>query len=173
LGINGEGRISPVIPGCQVIYTVIDQNGKIRIDNYMPKNPVEAESIGQTHIPHAIDMSPVQPHTTQKKARSCESCHLSENTAGMGSDKLYQFDWTKVVTNDGVQLVTVGSHWPESRAFNTEELDGFLRTGTCMACHKTMDDASLWNQITTKGLLDTKAHQKMLNTLLNKMKNNL
>jgi len=28
LGINGEGRVTPLMPGCQVVYTVIDTEGK-------------------------------------------------------------------------------------------------------------------------------------------------
>jgi hypothetical protein len=32
----------------------------------------------------AIDMSPTQPHTTTRNARSCESCHASQKALGLG-----------------------------------------------------------------------------------------
>ncbi|HCY87623.1 MAG TPA: cytochrome C [Desulfobacteraceae bacterium] len=84
LGINGEGRVSPLIPGCQVVYTLIGSNGTPRAHNMVPENPVEASAAGQSHIPLAMDMAPVQPHTASPKARSCESCHNTPKTLGLG-----------------------------------------------------------------------------------------
>lgn len=84
LGINGEGRVSPIVPGCQVVYTVIGENGRILALNRVEKNPVEASAAGQTHIPLALDMAPIQPHTSSPKARSCESCHNQPKTVGFG-----------------------------------------------------------------------------------------
>ncbi|QOY51634.1 multiheme c-type cytochrome [Candidatus Sulfurimonas baltica] len=82
LAQNGEGRVSPVIPGCQTTITVIGKDGKALLQNHIFKIPnVEgAEDDGQ----NAIDMSPVQPHTIQKEARTCESCHSSDKALGLG-----------------------------------------------------------------------------------------
>ena len=33
LGINGEGRVTPLMPGCQVITTVIDKDGNTIVEN--------------------------------------------------------------------------------------------------------------------------------------------
>ena len=33
LGINGEGRVSPMMPGCQVVTTVIDKDGNTVVGN--------------------------------------------------------------------------------------------------------------------------------------------
>jgi hypothetical protein len=173
IGMNGEGRLSPVIPGCQVTYTIVDNTGKTIATNHMATNPLEAESIGQNHIPLAIDMAPVQPHTTQKKARSCESCHLSKKTAGLGSDHLIGFDWTTVSDEGGRQLVTVGSHWPLSRALNKKEMDTLVRTGTCMACHANMTDKEFWDKVSSDEILDTTSHQKMINLRLRKSNPNV
>lgn len=84
LSQNGEGRISPTIPGCQTTITVIGQEGSALLQNHIFKIPnVEgAGSEGQ----NAIDMSPVQPHTVTKEARSCESCHTNPKAAGYGID---------------------------------------------------------------------------------------
>lgn len=82
LSQNGEGRISPTIPGCQTTITVIGKNGEALIQNQIFKIPnVEgAGDDGQL----AIDMSPVQPHTIQKEARSCEECHATAAAMGYG-----------------------------------------------------------------------------------------
>jgi len=82
LAQNGEGRVTPVIPGCQVTVTVIGKDGKALLQNHIFKIPnVEgAGSEGQ----NAIDMSPVQPHTISKESRSCESCHTSKKAQGKG-----------------------------------------------------------------------------------------
>ncbi len=82
LSQNGEGRISPTIPGCQTTITVIGKDGNALLQNHIFKiSDVEgAGEEGQL----AIDMSPVQPHTIQKEARTCESCHTVAKALGYG-----------------------------------------------------------------------------------------
>ncbi|MEN4052556.1 multiheme c-type cytochrome [Sulfurimonas sp. NWX79] len=82
LAQNGEGRITPVIPGCQTTITVIGKDGKALLQNYIFKIP-NVEGAGKEGQ-NAIDMAPVQPHTIQKEARSCESCHTSDKALGLG-----------------------------------------------------------------------------------------
>ena len=80
LSRNGEGRVSPTIPGCQVTATVIGKDGKALLQNYVWKIPnVEGEKSVES-----IVMSPVQPHTISKRSRTCESCHASAKALGMG-----------------------------------------------------------------------------------------
>lgn len=54
LGINGEGRVSPLMPGCQVITTVIDKDG-----NTVVHNEIWTAPDGKKGLDHAA----VQPHT--------------------------------------------------------------------------------------------------------------
>ncbi|WP_457745438.1 multiheme c-type cytochrome [Sulfurimonas sp.] len=82
LAQNGEGRITPVIPGCQTTITVIGKDGKALLQNHIFKIP-NVEGAGDEGQ-NAIDMAPVQPHTIQKEARSCESCHTSDKALGLG-----------------------------------------------------------------------------------------
>ena len=84
LSQNGEGRISPTIPGCQTTITVIGKDGKALLQNHIYKIP-NAEGAGETGQ-NAIDMSPVQPHTIQKESRRCESCHTDPKASGYGID---------------------------------------------------------------------------------------
>ncbi len=95
LGINGEGRVSPIIPGCQQIATVIDTNG----------NPIMTEEIWRTKPflenggkegQRGIDMTPAQPHTVSAEARTCESCHTNPKTLGYGiNDGKFMQGYTK------------------------------------------------------------------------------
>ena len=82
LAQNGEGRVSPVVPGCQTTITVIGQDGKALLQNHIFKIP-NVEGAGEEGQ-NAIDMSPIQPHTISKESRSCESCHTSDKALGLG-----------------------------------------------------------------------------------------
>ena len=82
LSQNGEGRISPTIPGCQTTVTVIGKDGKALLQNHIFKIP-NVEGAGKEGQ-NAIDMAPIQPHTIQKKPRSCESCHTTKKALGYG-----------------------------------------------------------------------------------------
>jgi hypothetical protein len=82
LSQNGEGRISPTIPGCQTTITVIGKEGKALLQNHIFKVP-NVEGAGEEGQ-NAIDMAAVQPHTISKASRSCESCHTSAKAVGLG-----------------------------------------------------------------------------------------
>lgn len=82
LAQNGEGRVSPAIPGCQTTITVIGKDGKALLQNHIFKIP-NVEGAGEEGQ-NAIDMAPVQPHTIQKTARICESCHADDKALGLG-----------------------------------------------------------------------------------------
>jgi len=83
LGINGEGRVTPLIPGCQVVYTVIGPQGESLAHNVIGRTPPNTEGAGPEGQ-RGLDMAPVQPHTAGRKARTCESCHSNPKTLGYG-----------------------------------------------------------------------------------------
>ena len=85
LGVNGEGRVTPLAPGCQPSVTIIGEDGKPVLLNHIFKTQAGAEG-GGDEGQLAIDMSPTQPHTTTKNARSCESCHASQKALGSVSE---------------------------------------------------------------------------------------
>ncbi len=84
LGINGEGRVTPLMPGCQVVYTVFDRDNEVIALNQLAKSYDEQKQLGQERVPDGIDMAPVQPHSAQRKARTCESCHDNPKALGYG-----------------------------------------------------------------------------------------
>jgi hypothetical protein len=83
LGVNGEGRITPIIPGCQQITTVIGEDGKTLVSNKIWRTPGGMENSDENGQ-RGIDMTPAQPHTISAKARECTSCHTNPKTLGYG-----------------------------------------------------------------------------------------
>ncbi len=83
LGVNGEGRVTPLIPGCQVVFTVIGPNGETLIHNEIGRTPPNEEGAG-AEGQRGMDMAPAQPHTVGRQARTCESCHSDPKALGYG-----------------------------------------------------------------------------------------
>lgn len=164
LGVNGEGRISPLMPGSQVVYSVIGKKGSLLAYNQTALNPTQAGDIGQDYIPTAFDMAPAQPHTNQREARTCENCHTCLKAAGLGLEGAAR--WTRILSEEGIQIATVGTHWPLSRAFNKKETAVFLKTGTCMGCHVNMEDPIFWKKVSEQKLPDSSKHEELMNQVL-------
>jgi hypothetical protein len=82
LAVNGEGRVTPVVTGCQVSATVVGPDGETIVRNHIFRMTPGTEGSGPEGQ-LGIDMSPAQPHTNGR-GRSCESCHMSEKALGYG-----------------------------------------------------------------------------------------
>ncbi|MFK2821597.1 cytochrome C [Malaciobacter sp. WC5094] len=198
LGINGENLVTPVIPGCQVTFTVIGPDGKTLILNKQARVDDNGQNVAGT------DMSPVQPHTSGRKARSCESCHSNPKALGYGiqdgqflqkqGEDLYMdlqdlrtgkyvpknktvqmkgipgmdYDWSQIVTRDGKQLQTVGTHWPDSRPLDQGMRERMEKTGLCMGCHQNMSNDEIWGKLNTDKKLDMNEHIKKMHEIAKK-----
>ena len=187
LGVNGEGRVSPLMPGCQVITTVIDKDGNTVVHNETWMTPDAGGTKG-------LDHAAVQPHTAGREARSCESCHNNPKALGYGIMggrfmKGYEdgvpvdmetamgeiiptktqlqaqpipsldHDLSQIVTRDGKQLVTVGSHWPLTGPLPQDMREKMERTGLCMGCHQNMTDEEVWSAVNSPKFLNNQEHQ--------------
>lgn len=107
LGINGEGRVTPLMPGCQVVFTVMGPDGEAVTVNELARVEDEAVAAGQDHVPLGIDMAPVQPHSAQRKARTCESCHNNPKALGYGiSGGVYQTRYAEPIVEDLIDART-------------------------------------------------------------------
>ncbi len=191
LGINGEGRVSPMMPGCQVMTTVIDGDG----------NTVAHNVIWETPEGPGLDHAAVQPHTAGRQARTCESCHNNPKSLGYGieggrflrnyaegfvvdlrtatgeiipgrtqmqSQPVPNLAWdlSQIVTRDGRQLVSVGSHWPLTGPLPAQMREKAERTGLCMGCHQNMTDEELWVQASTPGWINNEQHRAVMDQAL-------
>jgi len=173
LGVNGEGRVSPIVPGCQVSVTVIDADGNEQVTNELFRTPPGTEGAGPEGQVGS-DMSPLQPHTIGK-ARSCESCHGSSKAMGFGfggtrltpgglTVDLQTADgtvlpqgtqeqrpevrglegaWSAVLDATGRQIQTVGSHFRGSSPLTAEQREHMDRRNLCIECHQEIPTASL------------------------------
>ncbi len=170
LAQNGEGRVSPVVPGSQTTITVIGKDGKALLQNHIFKIP-NVEGAGEEGQ-NAIDMAPIQPHTIQKEARSCESCHASDKALGLG-DKNLKHDYSAFIDENATQLMTVGHHFKLSQPLSKEQIDKLDRRGVCLSCHQDIPAGNLAVTAITHIAemveinIDTKTHSGILNKLLN------
>ena len=122
MGVNGEGRVTPVAPGCQPSITVIGEDGKPIILNHIFRTTPGSEGSGPEGQ-LALDMSPTQPHTMTEEARHCESCHLSQKALGygIGGGKLTRPPDRQVV----VDLETIDGHiLPEDARTQMAAIEG-------------------------------------------------
>ncbi len=160
LGINSEGKVSPYIPGCQVIFTQIGPDGKCRVHNKLFKT---VEGVW------AIAHNPIQPHTINKRARSCEDCHSNPKALGLGRG-IYDsranglpidFSLERIVSDNGTQLQAT-SH-EGARPFNKNEIKRIERIGICMSCH---GPNGLPQKKKGQGIIDEKMHKRLIKSLL-------
>lgn len=143
LGINSEGKVSPFIPGCQVFFTQVDENGTARV-----LNKVFTTYDGFSGIMH----NPIQPHTVSKEARTCEDCHANRKALGLGSGYYdpkasglpIDFELERIVDENGNQIQAT-SHYG-ARPFNKEEMERISRVGSCIGCHKSASDP-VWKDV--------------------------
>lgn len=169
LGINGEGRVTPLTGVIQTISTVISKDGKV-----LSWNDVAKTKDGY----NAMEMAPINPHTTSLQSRDCSDCHGNSTAIGYGVDfgeydanpeitryadvvdvngenvseftkeqisaiKGLHGDLMQILDNEGNQLQTVDSHWPTSMPLTKEQRDALSRGNTCLACHKDIPNGSI------------------------------
>lgn len=160
LGINNKGKVSPFIPGCQLILTQVDDKKNLI------SNRVYTTVDGTSGLAH----NQIQPHTISKEARTCVDCHASSKALGLGNG-IYniqanfpdgpapvEFELERIVDEDGVQLQA--TNHKGSRPFNKEEIRKISKVGVCLACHAS-DAATM-----TKAAPKDDTHSKAIRDLI-------
>ena len=169
LGINGEGRVSPLTGVIQMVSTVIGPDGKTIASSRVAKT---SDGI------NAMELAPLQPHTASRQSRDCTECHGNSVAAGYGMEmgehdakpeevrfadvvdangqnvskftkeqihaiKGLHGDFMAILNPDGKQVQLVDSHWPDSMPLTAHQREKLARTGTCIACHQDIPDGSI------------------------------
>ncbi|MFQ6112100.1 MAG: hypothetical protein ACE5LX_08760, partial [Nitrospinota bacterium] len=164
LGVNFRGKVAPLIPGCQVVWSFVDEKGKL-----WELNKINTTSDG---LP-APTLAPVQPHSNTAAARTCEDCHTNPKAIGYGTAKSrsagelegdrpqfagqaegvfgdipgsetakpqvpmvegFPYAWDQLVTRSGKQVQNMPL--PADRPLSEAERKLTEREGVCIACHK-------------------------------------
>lgn len=169
LGINGEGRVSPLVGVIQTVSTVIGPDGKV----------IHWNNVAQTAQGYsATELAPINPHTTSLESRECSDCHGNSAAIGYGTDngrydsepgktryadvvdingknvsefteaQIYAIkglhsDFMQLLNKDGKQMQTIDSHWPTSMPLTEAQRHSLSRTGTCLACHQDIPEGSI------------------------------
>ncbi|QOP40521.1 cytochrome c3 family protein [Sulfurimonas marina] len=139
---NKDGKISPAVPKTPLKTILTDAKGNSTIE--------QGENL----------LQPFAPHTIQKKARSCESCHTSSKVLNGTIDS-------------GVFQDKNITHFNLSKVLSEKQRDKLDRRGVCLSCHDTIPNGNLAistvshiTQMVTIGI-DEKQHQTILKRILN------
>lgn len=169
LGINGEGRVTPLVGVIQTVGTVIGPDGKTIVSNHVAKTKENY---------NAMELAPLNPHTTSRESRNCADCHGNSAAIGYGIDdgryglnpekiryadvrtpdgkNVSRFtkpqleairglhgDFMQILRTDGTQVQTVDSHWATSMPLTKEQRNMLERGDTCLACHQDIPQGSI------------------------------
>ncbi len=139
LGIGYNKKIMPFAPGCQVIGTLFKSK---KIEKF-----------------HSLAMAGWDPHTTQKKSRTCVDCHFNPASLGLGRGNLdikegnitftpiynsiqsgmpFSYPIDAFVSVKGKQFQSTSRK--EARSFNRAELDKIVGAYKCIICHNSYND---------------------------------
>lgn len=169
LGINGEGRVSPLVGVIQTVSTLIGEDGKVLSWNHVAKTKDGYD---------AMELAPLNPHTTSTESRECADCHGNQTAMGYGMEggkydaepqtaryadvvdvngnNASQFtqaqisaikdlhgDFMQLINREGKQVQTIDTHWPTSMPLTQAQRDVLSRAGTCLACHQDIPQGSI------------------------------
>ena len=194
LMIGPRGKVAPMFAQPERHFSMLDEKG----------NPILAlGSTGQHrgkyqewHFTNPNTSSgsnlvySLNPHSTGTKVRSCESCHLSPETLGLGKGDLKiganntgkndsfvplnrldektqasVFDPEAKVSMRGEVLA--GSHQLKARPFNQKEIIRILRVGNCIPCHDRYGDRIYQDIKKSYAFESTLEHRQLREQILN------
>jgi len=96
----------------------------------MFSHPVYFWKDGKESLGIFLALPSFDPHTTQKEARSCESCHRNAKTVGLKG----------VYLDENIPEHLFEKEQGQRRGFKENEWDSILRVGQCIPCHKGYQD---------------------------------
>lgn len=168
LGVDSRGRITTMVPGCQVMLTETAKPGGKR--SILRRGPAG----------NSIVSTPIAAHTTRCEVKACEHCHANPKVLGLGSGPRalgalsarpladlssvgWPQDWEALINAQGEPVM--GSTHTGARPLNREELSRVLAFGRCLPCHRkpsdpvVKDPAKAYERIAPSGDLHLK-HQR-------------
>ena len=194
LMIGPRGKVAPMLSQPKRHLTILDEK-----ENPIPVLGKMGEKRGHYQQwaftnPHGTSGSnlayALNPHSIQKQARTCTSCHLSPKTLGLGEGDLQigknstgKNDWVEPLNRSDIMRkasrfepqakvsmrgeTLAGTHQPKARTFNQEEINRILRVGNCIPCHDNYGDPIYKDIEASYKFAGTLDHRRMREKILN------
>jgi hypothetical protein len=151
LGVDGQGQIRPLVPGCQVLLSELGADGQP-----LPGRQRQVARGGPAG--NGIVSTPISPHTTRREVRPCEDCHMNPQALGLGSGPRllghlapqpladlsqagWPADWNALSDSQAQPLM--GSTHQGARPLDRQEIARVLRFARCLPCHRQPQDPVL------------------------------
>ncbi len=129
LGVGADGKVRPLTPGCQVMFSLKTTDGVFH------------------QLNRHLGMAAFDPHTTRREVPTCAQCHLNPYRLGLGNGEKdiqipvrwgYRYALYRVESGDGEPLQKFSR--TGARPFNRRELMRIKRAGECVICHNSYTD---------------------------------
>jgi len=150
LGRNSRGRVAPFIPGCQVLFTALDSEGKA-----IP--PLERHVFRGELYGTGVVSTPTFPHTVRRETPACRDCHDDPRRLGLGEGvgrwERGAFEVLSMPHEEGAPVthsleslvdpegrVLQGSSHEGAGPFTRAELERIRRVNACLVCHENSLD---------------------------------
>ena len=150
LGLNQRNKVSPFMPGCQVLFSELGPDGR----------PLEGRQRRIHRRPGftGIVSGPINPHAVRREVRSCPECHGNPKVLGLGSglflpgpggeknrhlspflgEPEFPHSWESLTDPNGRPLQSATRSG--ARPFNQTEMKRILRVAPCLPCHDSYQD---------------------------------
>lgn len=151
LGLDSRGQIRPFAPGCQVLLTELDGQGRPMAGRALQRH--QGPPVGNGTV-----STPIAPHTSRSEVRPCEDCHANPRALGLGDGPRrlgkpggepladlraagWPADWSALA--DATLEPIAGQTHAGARPLNRVEVARVLRFARCLPCHRLPADPVL------------------------------
>lgn len=169
LAINQRGKISPATPGCQTLFTIIEEDGTKSKDEY----------IFNFKRGKNFKFAPFYGHNTGRRAVTCRECHMNLSFAGFG-EAIVSLN-KKIVTSSilcektGNPLTALYNMQngklrkfsqivrDESEPLNKEVIRSIIKANLCIICHEKANKKIYGDKIDYEKILSDNTHKPLVN----------
>jgi len=194
LMIGPRGKVAPMFTQPERHFSMLDEKGNPILalgptgqhrGKYQKWHFTNPDTSSGSNLAYSLN-----PHSTGTKVRSCESCHLSPETLGLGkgdlkiganntgkNDSLVPLNRLDEKTQASVfdpqakvsirGEVLAGSHQLKARPFNQKEIIRILRVGNCIPCHDRYGDRIYQDIKKSYAFASTLEHRQLREQILN------
>jgi len=194
LMIGPRGKVAPMFAQPERHFSMLDEKGNAILalgstgqqrGKYQEWHFTNPNTSSGSNLAYSLN-----PHSTGTKVRSCESCHLSPETLGLGkgdlkiganntgkNDSLVSLNRLDEKTQASVfdpqakvsirGEVLAGSHQLKARPFNQKEIIRILRVGNCIPCHDRYGDRIYQDIKKSYAFASTLEHRQLREQILN------